>query len=80
MGFAGAVYPWLDYELIEFAARSMSDLNFVFIGPIRPRISRTVQRLKYQPNLHFLGFKLYHRVPHYLHHFDIGIIPFQKKS
>ncbi|HJY79833.1 MAG TPA: glycosyltransferase, partial [Candidatus Binatia bacterium] len=33
VGFYGALAPWLDYDLIEYAARQCPDLAFVFIGP-----------------------------------------------
>jgi len=34
VGYIGALYAWLDYELIEYAVRSLPEYSFVFIGPL----------------------------------------------
>ena len=76
--YIGAVYPWLDYELLLDICTLMAAVNFVFIGPVHPGITQWVNRLKQSPNVHFLGFRPYQVIPQYLHHADVGMIPFRK--
>ena len=79
-GYVGAVYPWLDYQLLQTVCSGMPDVRFVFIGPVHPDVSLATERLGDLSNVHFLGAKPYQQVPAYLHHLDVGIIPFQKNE
>ena len=78
--YVGAVYQWLDYDLIKFTAQQMKNVCFVFIGPVHPQIATKVEELKSCDNIFFLGFKSYSLLPGYLQHMDVGIIPFQKNE
>lgn len=80
IGYIGAVYPWLDYSLIESLCVSIPEINVVFIGPLHPRVHSKIKRLKRLQNIYFLGFRKYQLIPQYLYHFDVGIIPFQKNE
>lgn len=72
IGFFGAISPWLDFELILYAARTRRDWSFVFIGPADTDISL----LEKEPNIHLLGKVSYAELPAYAVHFDVGTIPF----
>ncbi len=78
--YAGAVYPWLDYELLEQVCSESADLNFVLVGPVHPEVADRIQALVGPGNVHVLGLKPYASVPAYLHHADVCIIPFQKNE
>jgi len=78
IGYVGAVYPWLDYDLLKYVCGEMKELDFVFIGTIHPRVQSQVEKMTCLGNVHFLGFRPYQSIPQYLHYIRVGIIPFQK--
>jgi teichuronic acid biosynthesis glycosyltransferase TuaH len=77
VGYIGAVYPWLDYRLLEDVCRMLNDVNFVFIGPIHPKVHQDAESFFRLPNVVTLGFRPYDTLPLYLRHFNAGMIPFQ---
>lgn len=76
VGYSGAIAPWLDWGLLELACQKNPAFKFVFLGPLfqLPRFP-----LKEKNAIH-LGLKHYAQLPGYLHHFDIGLIPFRLTS
>lgn len=73
IGFMGAWAPWLDEPLLHFAARSVGDAEWIFIG------SEYERRFTLASNshIHYLGHKEHHELPAYLRHLDICLIPFR---
>lgn len=74
IGYYGAMAKWFDYDLLEYAARQMSEAEFVLLGP---DYDGTIKRLASLPNIHYLGLKDYQELKHYLNAFDVAIIPFR---
>lgn len=74
--YAGALDFWFDYQLVNEAAKRLSDFSFILIGP------RTLanERLERLPNLHLLGARPYTDLPAYYRHADAGMIPFNVKA
>lgn len=70
--YVGALDVWFDYELLEHAAAALPDVSFVLVGP--EALAR--ERLAPKPNLHLLGRRPYGQLPAYLHHAQVGLIPF----
>ena len=70
--YVGAMDVWFDYRLLDEAAARLPTVSFVLIGP--DELAR--QRLRARPNIHLLGRRTYHDLPAYLHHADVGLIPF----
>ena len=70
--YVGAMDVWFDYRLMDEAASRLPAVSFVFIGP--DELAR--QRLRQRPNVHLLGRRSYADLPRYMHHADIGLIPF----
>jgi glycosyltransferase involved in cell wall biosynthesis len=70
--YVGAMEAWFDFELVQAAAESLPHVSFVLIGP--DHLAR--QQLRPRPNLHLLGRRPYARLPEYLRHADVGLIPF----
>ena len=70
-GFYGSIESWLDQSLIRYMAESLPDWTFVFIGNIKTPIT-----ISDVPNVIFLGPRPHHELPHYVQHWDVGIIPF----
>jgi glycosyltransferase involved in cell wall biosynthesis len=77
VGFVGALYEWIDWELIERVSEKRPEVEFVFIGPQREGHSPP-QSLRQRENVHFLGARPYHEVPAYLGHFDLCWLPFRR--
>ena len=75
IGYYGAIAPWLDYELINRAAKERPDYNFVFIGPNYD--NEWAKEFK-QTNIKYLGAKHYSELPQYSIHFDVCMIPFKE--
>ena len=72
IGYSGAIAPWVDWELLSVAIRENPHLNFVFIGALFQMKKFPLQFR----NVFYLGLKNYRELPAYLHHFEIGLIPF----
>lgn len=70
--YVGAMEAWFDFRLIEATAAALPEVSFVLIGP--DHLAR--RRLAAAPNLHLLGRRPYGELPRYLHHADVGLIPF----
>lgn len=70
--YVGAMDEWFDFNLVQAAAERLPEVSFVLIGP--DRLAR--QRLRPLRNLHLLGRRPYANLPAYLHHADVGLIPF----
>jgi glycosyltransferase involved in cell wall biosynthesis len=71
-GFFGLLSEWLDQDLLYEVARRVPECEVVLIG----RADVPVERLKGLPNLHLLGPRAFDRLPEYVAHFDVGMIPF----
>jgi hypothetical protein len=77
VGFVGALYEWIDWELIGAMAERFPAVDFVFVGPAKPG-NPHVAALGEQENIHFLGPRPYDRVPAYMQAFDVCWIPFDQ--
>lgn len=70
-GFVGAWAPWIDARLLEAVAARLPRWQFAVIGPLHGR------RPARGANIHHLGHKPHSELASYLHHLDVGLIPFQ---
>ncbi|GAB4482703.1 MAG: hypothetical protein OHK0044_31760 [Burkholderiaceae bacterium] len=70
--YAGAIAPWLHFELMNEVARRMPGAAFVWIGP------GSTEAIARAPNVHVLGPRPYDALPGYLQHCDAGVIPFDR--
>ncbi|HAK95370.1 MAG TPA: hypothetical protein DCM87_10290 [Planctomycetes bacterium] len=75
VGFVGALYEWIDWDLIEYAARALPELEFVFVGPDDGR--GQARRFASARNVRFLGRRAHDRVPAYVQAFDVCWVPFR---
>jgi glycosyltransferase involved in cell wall biosynthesis len=76
VGFVGAMYNWLDWDLMGRVARAMPDVDFVFIGPHNGR--GQVETLADIPGVHLLGHRPYGQIPAYVQAFDVCWVPFAR--
>jgi glycosyltransferase involved in cell wall biosynthesis len=77
VGYVGAVYPWFDFNLLNYLCQELPYLNFVVIGKDHPDVKYEIEKLKAHQNFHFLGYRDYRTTPKYLHNFSVAIIPFK---
>lgn len=70
--YVGAIAEWFDFKLIDQVARLLGDVTIVLIGP--GKLAR--RHFASTPNVRILGPKPYHDLPAYLHHANVGLIPF----
>jgi glycosyltransferase involved in cell wall biosynthesis len=76
LGFVGAIYEWLDFELIKLlAANSNPHWNIIMIGPKQHGLE-----IPECPNIYWLGPRDYKTLPWYLQNFDIMLIPFLRNE
>ena len=73
-GYWGATAEWTDIELLIRTARSLPGVDFVLIGEI---IRIDVSELAALPNVTLVGEVPYAELPHYLHAFDVCLLPYR---
>lgn len=77
VGFFGDVSDKTsDLALLEFAAKKLPDVSFVFVGAV----SADVSRIRELSNVHFLGQKAYEQIPFYGKEFDVAIMPWNQNK
>lgn len=75
IGYYGAMATWIDYDLINFLAKSFPEFNIVLIGP---DYDGSVKKLENLTNIHYIGPVDYDELPKYAVYFDLAIIPFKE--
>ncbi|HPT86982.1 MAG TPA: glycosyltransferase [Bacillota bacterium] len=75
IGFVGAAYEWLDYELLSYLAVNHREWRLVMIGPQQHGIE-----LPEEPNIHWMGPRDYKVLPWYLASMDLMLIPFVRNQ
>jgi len=70
--FFGGIDERVDLELLTQAAQAHPAWQFVFLGIVRTDVA-ALQRL---PNAHFLGHIAHDKLPAYLHHADVLLLPY----
>ncbi len=73
VGFYGSLSGWIDVELMIKAAKALPAVNFVFIGPV----NTDTQGLEALPNVFLLGPKPHEKLPAYVQHFRVAMLPFR---
>ena len=71
-GFYGSISTWLDQDLIVKTLRALPHWNFVFIG----KVDCNVDKLTRFSNVYFLGAKPHNKLPEYIQHWNVAILPF----
>lgn len=75
VGFIGAVFDWVDLDLLCATAREMPGVDFVVVGPLSDLSRAAVSSAP--SNLRFLGAKHYAEIPVYLQLCDVMVMPFK---
>ena len=74
IGYFGAIADWFDLDLVEFVARQHKDCSVLLIGADTVNAKSRLSELH---NVTFKGEVPYSELPHYLHGFDICLLPFK---
>ena len=78
IGYVGALFEWVDIDLIYKSAKKLKNINFVLVGPIS---QDNYNIIKFKPNnVFFIGEKPYEDMPSFINSFDVAIIPFKVGS
>ncbi|MGE5599151.1 MAG: glycosyltransferase [Bacteroidota bacterium] len=75
LGFIGAVYEWVDLDLLATVAEAQPDWQLVMIGPAQHGLV-----LPERPNIHWLGPRDYRLLPMYLQGLSVMLIPFHRNE
>lgn len=70
--FVGDINFWVDLEIIAYCAGVLTDVNFMLIGP---KLDQYLG-MRLPKNIHFLGVRSHDKLPAYLLHATVGLIPF----
>ncbi len=73
LGYCGVIDERMDLELIEAIADNCPSWQLILLGPV---VKIDAATLPQRTNIHYLGQKKYHDLPHYLAGWDIAILPF----
>ena len=73
IGYFGAIAQWFDVELVDKLARHFPDCEILLIGDDSIQAARSLGKL---PNVRMLGERHYAELPHFLHGFDVCLLPF----
>ncbi len=73
VGYVGGIHKWIDFPLLEHAARALPDVTFALVGPLQADPGT----LRGLPNVHFLGNKQHTELPHYIKRFSAAVIPYR---
>lgn len=75
IGYFGAIAQWFDVELVAKLAQRFADCEIVLVGDDTVQAGRALAHL---PNVRLLGEMPYRELPHYLHGFNVCLLPFQR--
>lgn len=77
IGYAGALAPWIDFELLAQVARNFPEASLVLIGPPVAGETDPGRHFKGLDNVHLLGSRPHEDLPQYLLEMDVALIPFR---
>lgn len=75
IGFAGAIFTYLDYEILAAVASAFPEASLVLLGAVHD--TARAQELARARNVHLLGARPQQEVPEYLAAFDVCLSPFK---
>ena len=76
VGYLGALYEWVDLDLLAHAARALPEHELMLVGPVRRGVD--VSALARLPNVVLPGYRPYPDVPKAMASFDVALIPFKE--
>src|ERR1700690_1979028 len=83
IGYVGSVNAKVDFELLEFIARTKPQWSIVLVGPTQitiPELRSNYERLRLLPNVHHLGFRPLQSLPNYVRGLDVCLMCYRTDS
>jgi glycosyltransferase involved in cell wall biosynthesis len=78
LGYTGSIDDRLDFELIAKLADRFGHGSLVFVGSVSPRLSPEGHAaLRSRANIHLLGTRTQARLPAYIRHLDVALMPYR---
>ena len=77
-GYIGNINVKIDFTVLEDLAGAYPEGHLVMVGPVGGEARELSGRLARRKNVHFIGRKDLDRLPLYLAHFDVCLIPFRE--
>lgn len=78
LGYTGGIDDRLDFELILRLADRFKQGSVVFVGAVSPRLSAGARAaLGARENIHLLGPRSRTRLPAYVRHLDVALMPYK---
>lgn len=74
IGYIGAIDSRIDFELVDFCAKSLAEYEFQFFGPVKTELPKLPKNVK------FMGAVEQNSLPEKIQNFTIGLIPFVKNK
>lgn len=74
IGFYGALAPWINFDLINNAAKNHKEWEIVLLGIDYNNAAKDLEK---RSNIHNLGAKKYEELSQYSKYFNCAIIPFK---
>lgn len=73
--YTGHLYDWKGVDTLVDTAKSMQDVDFLFIGGSAEDVTEKKCDTKNHNNIHFLGFKPHSEIPMYQRAADVLVVP-----
>ena len=77
VGFIGTIFPFLDFDLINYVVDNNRDKTFVFVGGCDGAVESQWMPITEKPNVRWLGRKPPTTIPSYIRQFDVCLNPFR---
>ncbi|MFO0950742.1 MAG: glycosyltransferase [Isosphaeraceae bacterium] len=77
LGYFGVIDERMDLDLIDAAAASRPDWQFVLVGPV---VKIDPAELPLRPNIFYLGQQRYEDLPRFLAGWDVALLPFARNE
>jgi glycosyltransferase involved in cell wall biosynthesis len=78
IGYTGWMKKHLDWTLLQDLTARHPDWSFVLVGPASPQadVHELIEQLKRRRNVYFIGEQPAERLPGFVRHFDVCIMPY----
>ncbi|MBN1482177.1 glycosyltransferase [candidate division KSB1 bacterium] len=80
VGFIGTIFPFLDFDLINYVVDNNKDKTFVFVGGCDGAVKEHWMPITAKPNVLWLGRRAPQTIPSYIRLFDVCLNPFRVDS
>ena len=79
--YVGTLANWVNYDLLIYVAKKIVHCNLILIGYIHTLAPiKKIQQLINLPNVHHLGFKSFSKIPSYINHSNVCLVPYDSKN